>query len=127
ALAGSAGTYPHGLIDPIDQLSDLALERGINLHVDGCLGGFILAWGQDLGWGDYSGVTIDGNGVFHGSVINVNLHSPSLTFDCTECSVITDWRPVSVRNGGGGGSSGSPVVVSAPAPVATKLIKDLKP
>ena len=50
ALIGSAGTYPHGLIDPIDQLSDLALEYGINLHVDGCLGGFILAWGQDLGY-----------------------------------------------------------------------------
>ncbi len=50
ALAGSAGTYPHGLIDPIEELSDLAVERGINLHVDGCLGGFILAWGQDLGY-----------------------------------------------------------------------------
>lgn len=50
ALAGSAGSYPHGLIDPIEQLSDLALERGINLHVDGCLGGFILGWGQDLGY-----------------------------------------------------------------------------
>ena len=50
ALAGSAGTYPHGLIDPIAELSDLAVERGINLHVDGCLGGFILAWGQDLGY-----------------------------------------------------------------------------
>ncbi len=50
ALIGSAGTYPHGLIDPIEELSDLALERGINLHVDGCLGGFILSWGQDLGY-----------------------------------------------------------------------------
>ena len=50
ALAGSAGSYPHGLIDPIEELSDLAVERGINLHVDGCLGGFILAWGQDLGY-----------------------------------------------------------------------------
>ncbi len=50
ALVGSAGTYPHGLIDPISELSELALERGINLHVDGCLGGFILAWGQDLGY-----------------------------------------------------------------------------
>jgi glutamate/tyrosine decarboxylase-like PLP-dependent enzyme len=49
ALVGSAGTYPHGLIDPIDRLSDLALARGINLHVDGCLGGFILGWGQSLG------------------------------------------------------------------------------
>jgi len=50
ALIGSAGTYPHGLIDPIEELSELALERGINLHVDGCLGGFILSWGQDLGY-----------------------------------------------------------------------------
>jgi len=49
ALVGSAGTYPHGLIDPIGELSDLAVERGINLHVDGCLGGFILAWGEGLG------------------------------------------------------------------------------
>jgi sphinganine-1-phosphate aldolase len=49
ALVGSAGTYPHGLVDPIDRLSDLALEHGINLHVDGCLGGFILCWGQELG------------------------------------------------------------------------------
>ena len=30
--------------------SDLALERGIGLHVDGCLGGFILPWGQELGY-----------------------------------------------------------------------------
>jgi sphinganine-1-phosphate aldolase len=50
ALAGSAGTYPHGLVDPIEAMSDLAVEHGINLHVDGCLGGFILAWGQELGY-----------------------------------------------------------------------------
>lgn len=50
ALCASAGTYPHGLIDPIEALSDLALERGINLHVDGCLGGFVLAWGEELGY-----------------------------------------------------------------------------
>lgn len=50
ALVGSAGSYPHGAVDPIEQLSDLALARGINLHVDGCLGGFVLAWGEDLGY-----------------------------------------------------------------------------
>jgi glutamate/tyrosine decarboxylase-like PLP-dependent enzyme len=49
ALVGSAGSYPHGAIDPIGELSALAVERGINLHVDGCLGGFILAWGEELG------------------------------------------------------------------------------
>jgi glutamate/tyrosine decarboxylase-like PLP-dependent enzyme len=50
ALVGSAGNYPYGTIDPIEQLSDLALENGIGLHVDGCLGGFILPWGEVLGY-----------------------------------------------------------------------------
>jgi sphinganine-1-phosphate aldolase len=49
-LVGSAGNYPYGTIDPIDKLSELALERNIGLHVDGCLGGFILPWGQELGY-----------------------------------------------------------------------------
>lgn len=48
ALVGSAGTYPHGLVDPIGELSDLALAHGINLHVDGCLGAFVLAWAEEL-------------------------------------------------------------------------------
>jgi sphinganine-1-phosphate aldolase len=50
ALAGSAGTYPHGVVDPIGRLSDLALEYKIGLHVDGCLGGFILPWIEKLGY-----------------------------------------------------------------------------
>jgi glutamate/tyrosine decarboxylase-like PLP-dependent enzyme len=50
AIAGSAGNYPHGLIDPLGRLSDLALERGIGFHVDGCLGGFLLPWIEKLGY-----------------------------------------------------------------------------
>ena len=50
ALVGSAGNYPYGTIDDIAALSSLALEHGIGLHVDGCLGGFILPWGQQLGY-----------------------------------------------------------------------------
>lgn len=50
ALAGTAGTYPHGVVDPIGKLSDLALEHGLGLHVDGCLGGFILPWIERLGY-----------------------------------------------------------------------------
>lgn len=49
-IGGSAGTYPHGVIDPIGKLSDLALEKGVGLHVDGCLGGFILPWIEKLGY-----------------------------------------------------------------------------
>ncbi|MEJ7585308.1 MAG: pyridoxal-dependent decarboxylase, partial [Acidimicrobiales bacterium] len=50
ALVGSACNYGYGTIDPIAELSELALERGVGLHVDGCLGGFILPWGQELGY-----------------------------------------------------------------------------
>ena len=48
-LVGSAGNYPYGTIDPIGALSELAVEHGVGLHVDGCLGGFILPWGEQLG------------------------------------------------------------------------------
>jgi glutamate/tyrosine decarboxylase-like PLP-dependent enzyme len=50
AMVGSACNYGYGTIDPISALSDLALGRGVGLHVDGCLGGFILPWGQELGY-----------------------------------------------------------------------------
>jgi len=50
AVIGSAPNYGYGTIDPIAELSDLALERGVGLHVDGCLGGFILPWGEELGY-----------------------------------------------------------------------------
>ncbi len=50
ALVGSAGNYPYGTIDPIDELSELAVKHNIGLHVDGCLGGFILPWGEQLGY-----------------------------------------------------------------------------
>ena len=50
AIVGSAGNYPYGTIDPIEALSDLAVERGVGLHVDACLGGFILPFGESLGY-----------------------------------------------------------------------------
>jgi glutamate/tyrosine decarboxylase-like PLP-dependent enzyme len=48
-IMGSAGNYGHGIIDPIEKLSDLAVKHKVGLHVDGCLGGFILSWAQSLG------------------------------------------------------------------------------
>ncbi len=50
ALIGSASNYGYGTIDPIQELSDLAVPKGIGLHVDGCLGGFILPFGEMLGY-----------------------------------------------------------------------------
>jgi glutamate/tyrosine decarboxylase-like PLP-dependent enzyme len=50
AIVGSAGNYPYGLIDPLGELSEIALKHGIGMHVDGCLGGFILPWIEKLGY-----------------------------------------------------------------------------
>lgn len=41
-LVGSAPNFPHGIIDDIPGLSKLALKRRLPLHVDCCLGSFIM-------------------------------------------------------------------------------------
>jgi glutamate/tyrosine decarboxylase-like PLP-dependent enzyme len=51
AVIGSACNYGYGTIDPIDELAQLARPRGAGLHVDACLGGFILPFGEELGYG----------------------------------------------------------------------------
>lgn len=43
-LVGSAPNYPHGIIDDIEGLSKLATKYSIPLHVDACLGSFIVAF-----------------------------------------------------------------------------------
>jgi len=50
AIIGSACNYGYGTVDPIEALGELALDRSVGLHVDGCLGGFILPFGQELGY-----------------------------------------------------------------------------
>ncbi len=49
-LVGSAPTFPHGMVDPIEELSELARARGIGFHTDACLGGFVLPWAEKLGY-----------------------------------------------------------------------------
>ncbi|EXJ54704.1 sphinganine-1-phosphate aldolase [Cladophialophora yegresii CBS 114405] len=41
-LVGSAPNYPHGIVDPIPSLAKLALAYKIPLHVDCCLGSFLM-------------------------------------------------------------------------------------
>ena len=49
-IVGSAPSFPHGIIDPIEELSELARENGIGFHTDACLGGFVLPWAEKLGY-----------------------------------------------------------------------------
>jgi len=49
-LVGSAPSFPHGVVDPIRELSELARQHGLGFHTDACLGGFVLPWAEKLGY-----------------------------------------------------------------------------
>lgn len=49
-LVGSAPAYPHGVVDPIAGLAQLAADRGLLMHVDACVGGMLLPFARRLGY-----------------------------------------------------------------------------
>ncbi|MCU0692017.1 MAG: aspartate aminotransferase family protein [Polyangiaceae bacterium] len=49
-VVGSAPSYPHGVVDPISELAQLARKRDIPFHVDACIGGMMLPFVQRLGY-----------------------------------------------------------------------------
>ncbi|KAK3576907.1 hypothetical protein CHS0354_017578 [Potamilus streckersoni] len=49
-IAASAPQFCHGVVDPIGQISDIALRRGLPFHIDACFGGFMLPWVEKLGY-----------------------------------------------------------------------------
>ncbi len=48
-IVGSAPPYTHGRIDPVPALGELAARRGLWLHVDACVGGFLAPFLRKLG------------------------------------------------------------------------------
>jgi len=49
-IVGSAPSYPHGLIDPIADIAEIAREKNIFCHVDACIGGFMLPFIKKSGY-----------------------------------------------------------------------------
>ncbi len=49
-MVGSAPSYPHGVVDPIRELADIAQARGILFHTDACVGGFMLPFVRKLSY-----------------------------------------------------------------------------
>lgn len=49
-LVGSAPNFPHGIIDDISALSKLAQRKKLCLHVDCCLGSFVIANLEKVGF-----------------------------------------------------------------------------
>lgn len=48
-LVGSAPSYAHGVVDPIPEIGNIALDNNLLFHVDACVGGFMLPYFRRLG------------------------------------------------------------------------------
>lgn len=48
-VVGSAPGYPHGVVDPIEEMAAIAADRGVPFHTDSCVGGFLLPFVERLG------------------------------------------------------------------------------
>ncbi|MGZ3451075.1 MAG: pyridoxal phosphate-dependent decarboxylase family protein [Polyangiales bacterium] len=48
-LVASASSYAHGVVDPIREIGEIATEKNLLFHVDGCIGGFLLPYFKQLG------------------------------------------------------------------------------
>lgn len=48
-IVGSAPCFPYGVIDPIQELGALAERRGVWLHVDACVGGYVAPFVRMIG------------------------------------------------------------------------------
>ncbi|MEO0817106.1 MAG: aspartate aminotransferase family protein [Pseudomonadota bacterium] len=45
-MVGSAPNFPHGIIDPIEALGEVAEAKGVWLHVDACVGGYFAPFAR---------------------------------------------------------------------------------
>ena len=69
-VVGSAPQYPYGCVDPIDELAAAAKKAGLWMHVDACVGGFMLPFVRELGY-DVPAFDFSVSGV---TSISVDLH-----------------------------------------------------
>ncbi|XP_047489009.1 sphingosine-1-phosphate lyase-like isoform X2 [Penaeus chinensis] len=49
-LVASAPEFPHGIIDDVEAIGALGLARGVPVHVDCCMGGFLLPFMDAAGY-----------------------------------------------------------------------------
>jgi len=50
AIVGSCCQYSHGAVDDIEEMAKVALRHNIGLHVDCCLGGFLVPFMEQAGF-----------------------------------------------------------------------------
>lgn len=111
-----AGITGHAWSDLFGWINMNPPGSGVTFMTPGVLTGSV--WGENTGYINFSGVQIDNNGIFSG--VATGAVTGDVSFDCTQCTVETDYRPnaslVSSSSGGrsvnrarssGEGSSGA--------------------
>jgi glutamate/tyrosine decarboxylase-like PLP-dependent enzyme len=48
-VVASAPSYAHGVLDPVAPIAAAAARRGVRMHVDACIGGWVLPYFRRLG------------------------------------------------------------------------------
>lgn len=96
-----------------------ATEGGVSNDGTGNLSGSV--WGEQLGWIDFDGVSINSStGQFSGTATGTLVGT--ITFDCPDfCDVATDWQPTSVAESPAGGGRGD--IRSARVPVSEDVVR----
>ncbi|HVV10590.1 pyridoxal phosphate-dependent decarboxylase family protein [Amycolatopsis sp.] len=69
-VVASAPSYGHGVLDPVEPIAAAAASRGVRMHVDACIGGWVLPYLRRLG----RAVPAFGFGVEGVTSISVDLH-----------------------------------------------------
>lgn len=85
-LLASAPGYSFGVIDPIEEIAAIALDRGMPFHVDACIGGWLLPFFRDLG-ADVPAFDFTVEGV---TSISVDLHKYALCAKGASCVLYRD-------------------------------------
>lgn len=48
-IVGSAPAYPHGTIDPLEEINKLAAAKDVWFHIDACVGGYMIPFLEQIG------------------------------------------------------------------------------
>ncbi|MFD1811915.1 pyridoxal phosphate-dependent decarboxylase family protein [Rhodococcus gannanensis] len=43
-VVASTPSYPHGALDPVEEIAEMCAAQGVPVHVDGCIGAWVLPW-----------------------------------------------------------------------------------
>jgi sphinganine-1-phosphate aldolase len=121
-LVASAPSYSQGVVDPIAEIGQIALEKGLLFHVDGCVGGLHLSFMRKMGY-DLPGFDFTVPGV---TSISTDLHKYGYAakgasvimyrskdirrwqiFACTDTTAYTLINPTVLSTRGGGPMAGA--------------------